>query len=334
MSEEKVLKLRANEELVNTVKVVGYLKAKTIEEGKTSDNKGYIRGSLSVLTSDTQTTTVDFYFGKETKEGNISKLYENAKKLKEYVSIVDLIEGKVEDVKAKDEEEAKALCDIVQINGNINPNEYINENDELVSRPKINGKFFHRIDKANVKYDTFGAFFEADIFFKSIKPETKNNIETGRAVIEAVVPTSINPAIVGAMTFYVTKDEGAADFILDNYSKKQTGSVYGEFVVTRTEEKTSGGFGAKNKASSDSVSFEWIITGGEKRQYDEESKNAFDIEVLKEALAQRLEYAKEQKAKKKDKSAKGGFGARANVSNNISKKQADSIASKFDDEDF
>lgn len=325
---EKTLKLRQNEELVNNVKVVGYLKAKTVEEG-TTDGKSFIRGSLSVLTNDTQVTVVDFYFGKETKDGNISKLYENAKKLNDYTSIVDLVESK----RASNEEEAKQLCDIVQINGNINPNEYLDEENKLVSRPKINGKFFHRLDKTKkIDYSSFGTFFDAVIFFKSIKAETKNNIETGRAVVEAIIPTSINPAIVGTMTFYVTTENGAADYIINNYEKNRTGHIYGEFKVNRVEEKTSG-FGAKNKAASESISYEWIITGGDTRQYDEESKNAYDIDALKEALAQRLQYAEEQKAKRKTKSdSKSGFSSKSN--NNISKNQEERIKSQFDDNDF
>mgnify|MGYP000960403922 CR=1 FL=1 len=333
MSEEKVLKLREDVDLknANTVKVTGYLKSVSIEEGKASTGKDYIRGTFQVLDAKGQTTTVDYYFNKITQSGAVSKLYTEAQKFRQYKSIVGLIESK----EAANEEEAKAVCDIVQINGDINPNEYINDEKELVSRPKINGRFFHRLDKGKVNIDTFGAFFSVDVFFTSIKPELKNSVETGRVIIEAVVPTGISPARVGKMTFVVAKEEGAADYIIDNYFKNLTGSVHGEFVVSVAEAKPTKGFGAADKATSESVSFEWVILGGAPQQYDEDHKKSFDKAVIKEALAERLKYAEEQKEKSKNKTSNktGGFG-NAPTTAQVTQAQAQHAASKFDDEDF
>lgn len=336
----KALPLRKEANLVNTVRVEGYLKGKEFTESTDTNGRQYLRGTLVVNTGEFD-TDVDFFFYKLRRDGKANKLYESAQKLRDYVSITDLLEsGKV-----VSEEQAKELCDIVSIQGSINPNEYINDEDELISRPQINGTFFHRQNRSRVKVENFGVSFDVEIFFDSIKPEFKDNIETGRAIIEAVVPTYIETGALGAMTFYVADKVELpngeivkpAEYILDNYDSKASGRVNGKFVVTETatEAATTAGFGTASSVSSSNFKYEWIITGGEERQYPVGGLRDFNEEAIQEGLARRLAKAQEYKARRASQAPStqpAGFGR--TPTQNVSQRTAAAIVDQFSSDDF
>jgi hypothetical protein len=195
--------------------------------------------------------------------------------------------------------------------GKIGVNEYYGQQDGLLkSFPELSTNFVNRIgagDEFNPR-----AEFEVEIFVKSVVPEIKNDDETGRVKVNAIIPVFGGKVI--PFEFMVSQE--GAEFVADNYEVGCTTKVYGDIVnfkeVKETEVPVA--FGKPQKKISTKTIREYLITGGTD-SYEEDSVKAYTIESIQKAMVERETYLMELKNKpsnnnKQQEEKKGGFGTK------------------------
>src|SRR5690606_1511936 len=113
---------------------------------------------------------------KFTNAGKENSLYKGYVTIKdEYVSVADAAEN------------PELTPTKVKIDGKLTTNEYYGQDGKLRQFQQIEGKFVNRLtDKDD---PTPKATFEVEIYVDSVKAEMENNDETGRALVEAWIPT-------------------------------------------------------------------------------------------------------------------------------------------------
>ena len=262
--------------------IVGILKEKDLKveqvkrEGVTVNA---IKGQMIIATDETTEHIIKFFSYEKTAKGEANKSFTSIKTaMEQFVSMADV--GNKED------------ADVVEVKGcQIGVNEYYNQGGLLVSRPEMKGSFLHRAkdkDPANFK-----ATFDVEVFFTGQKPEIVRDEETGRRIINAILPMYEGKC---APIQFVA--EGAvADYLDSNYEKNKSGRIWGEVVnrVIRTV-KVIEGFGAGKEEVNTTYVNELVITGGSPEQYDPEDEklswSKVDIEKAMTDRDLRLEEAK------------------------------------------
>jgi hypothetical protein len=191
--------------------------------------------------------------------------------------------------------------------GKIGVNEYYGQDGKLKSFPQLNTNFVNRIgaDEFNPR-----AEFEVEIFVKSVVPEIKNDEETGRVKVNAIIP--VFGGVVIPFEFMVSAE--GAEFVSDNYEVGSTTKVYGDIVNFKEVKETevAVAFGKPQKKISTKTIREYLITGGAD-PYEEESVKRYTIETIQKAMVERETYLLEMKNKSNNKpqqqeEKKGGFG--------------------------
>ena len=288
----------------NSVKIEGILRELKLEE-----KDDVISGEVIIATTPHSEHAVRVYVSRLTKDGKPNTAYKGLQTLineDAESSIAALMkEGRTLD-------EAYAMATKIRIGGRnggqLGRNEFY-AGDELVSRPNISANYFNRItDKS---FDP-KAEFEVECYFDKIRKEIKNSEETGRLLIEAIIPV-YNGAVI-PMEFVA--DGEVAEYIESNYSSKKSGRIWGEIIniVDRIVTKKSG-FGKDKEDVQANFTREFRITGGREEQYDDDDSNAFSTEVIqaawqvreRETLPALLQKAKDKdnKGTKKESKAKG-----------------------------
>ena len=278
----------------NKVRIEGILREINLKE-----ENDIISGEIIIATDVVSEHSVSVYVARLTKDKKENRAYKGIKTvMTEYVSIAALVKD------GKTMEEAAALATKVRTgNATLGRNEFY-ANDELVSRPRIASNFFNRIDDEK----TFEpkAEFELECYFEKIRKEVKDGEETGRLLIDVIIPLYGGRVIPMEL---VAADD-VADYISSNYETKRTGSVWGDIVniAERIVTKKSG-FGKDKEEVKTNYTRELVITGGSEEQYDEDSEKAYTTAQIKEAWKVReTETLPEllKNAKDRGKDAKSG----------------------------
>jgi hypothetical protein len=200
-------------EAENQVKVEGYLREMRLE-----DKDDIISGDVIIATDMHSEHSVSVYANKFNKNGNANRAYKGLQTvMAEYVSIASLLK------EGRTLEEAVTMATKVSIGlGKLTRNEFY-ANDELISRPRISSNFFNRI-----KDDTFEpkAEFDIECYFERIRSEIKDDTETGRLLVDVIVP--MYGGVVVPMELVAEGD--AAEYIKTHYDAKRTGRVWGNIV--------------------------------------------------------------------------------------------------------
>lgn len=192
--------------------------------------------------------------------------------------------------------------------GRVGVNEYYGQDGILRSFPELSSNFFNRLSAG----DTFNprAEFEVEIFVKSVVPEIKNDDETGRAKVNAIIPMYGGKVI----PFEFVVGEDGAGFVEDNYTPGTTAKVFGNIVnfkeVKETEVEVA--FGKPQKKISTKTIREYLITGGHD-PYEEDDAKAYSVETIQKAMVERETYLAELKNgnnQPKTEEKKGGFGSK------------------------
>jgi hypothetical protein len=208
--------------------------------------------------------------------------------------------------------------------GKIGLNDYLGQDGMLKSYPELSTNFVNRIgagDEFNPR-----AEFDVEIFVKSVVPEIKNEEETGRVKVNAIIP--VFGAKVIPFEFMVSQE--GAEWVSDNYEVGCTTRVYGDIVNFREVKETEVpvAFGKPQKKITTKTIREYLITGGID-PYEEENVNRFTIEAIQKAMVERETYLAELKNKgngsnggTKQEEKKGGFGTGKAPAGDKSKKPA------------
>lgn len=328
MAENTEKKLRQAD---NKVTVVGTLAESTLEI-KTFDEKDgsgtyeAIAGDLTIKINEDESHVVFYFQKKFTKEGKINKNFKALTTvMNEYASIADIAQG------LKEGEPTK-----LKANGEIVLNEFYAQ-DELISRPRINGKFSpSRIkDDSDFKPE---ATFDVEAIIKSVQPEMEQGEPTGRMKINTYIPTYSSVIPVTFVTDKNMKPEHV-DYVESNFTKGMSIRLYGDFInrskkIVRVVEAV---FGENTEETTYEKVQELAVKGGVPYEEDGANENKiFDLALLKEALTARerhLATLKERAEQKKDEAPKQeGFGTGASTSkpsNNVPKEIANGLGDLF-----
>jgi hypothetical protein len=205
--------------------------------------------------------------------------------------------------------------------GRIGINEYYGQDDKLRSFPQINTNFVNRLTAT----DEFSprAEFEVEVFVKSVVPEVKNEEETGRVKLNAIIPVYGGKVI--PFEFLVSQD--GSEYVQDNYEVGNTVLVYGDIVnfkeTKRVEQAVA--FGKPKEKITYNTVREYVVTGGGE-PYEEDNVKAYSVEVIKKAMVERESHLAELKTKKdqpKQEEKKAGFGNKGAAGDKKPKKEID-----------
>lgn len=192
--------------------------------------------------------------------------------------------------------------------GKIGVNEYYGQDGMLRSFPQLTSNFFNRL-KADDEFNP-RAEFEVEVFVKSVTPEIKNEEETGRVKMSAIIPVFGGKVI----PFNFMVDAEGAEYVSDNYEAGTTTKVFGT-IVNFKEKKVvfeKAAFGKDKEKVTYNTVREYLITGGVD-PYEEDDAKAYTVDQIKQAMVERETYLEEMKNKDKDsskKEEKKGFGSK------------------------
>ena len=276
-------------EAENIVRIEGILSEIDIKpgsyekDGKTVETIG---GSIKVKVEQkingelkTLEVPVQMFSNKYTKAGQLNPAYESIEKvMKEYVSIA-----------AAGGEDGADRIRITK--AKLQMNEYYGSPDKLISFPRITTSFVNRIKKEDCKPD---ASFVLEFVVANQEPEIKNDAETGRHVMTAVVPQygekvdvftlyAINPNVIDVISSYWADGDTVKAQGKLNFSSK---------TETYVEEVD---FGEPNEVTRTVNVSELIITGGS--QSPMEGEFAYDTADIQKGLADRKARLEAQKEK-------------------------------------
>lgn len=302
MTKEKTMR-----EAINVAPIEGYVNEIRIEDTKIS-GKDAITGEVDVLTSNDSVHTINvfsFKFNKEGKESGLYKGYDTIRR--EYKSI---------------KEHGKDAADKVRIDqAKIGKNEYVGQDGEFKSYPRLTANFINRI-KDNDVFEP-KAKFTLEMVVASMVEEKRNGEETGRLILKGYVPgyQETNDATRKIFPFEVVVAEPhSVGYVQNTYERGNTVKVFGEIVnqIIVTEKQIEVGFGAPQTQTDRKEVREYVVTGGTP-PYDEDDKNAYDMDLIKAALKEREAAIEKKKEEKKAKannqggSANTGFGTKPAV---------------------
>lgn len=288
-------------EATNIVKIEGIVK-----EIKLKEEKDVISGEVVIQTGKKSEHSVSAYANKLTKTGKENAIYKGLHTvMTEFVSIASLMK------QGKSYEEATAEATKVRVTkGKLERNEFYTPNGDLVSNVRVSTNFFNRVEGESFEPK---AEFEVECYFEKIRPEIKKDEETGRLIINAIVPLFGGRVI--PMEFIAEGD--VAEYLESNYETKRTGYIWGDLIndVERTTVKKSG-FGKDKEDVVVNYKKELLITGGSEEQYDEDDPKSYSTAQIKQAWNVRETETlpallKKSQDKNKGKSNAGGFSAKA-----------------------
>ncbi|WP_144509875.1 hypothetical protein [Bacillus sp. FJAT-22090] len=186
----------------------------------------------------------------------------------------------------------------VSVDGSLITNEYYGQDGQLKQYQQIKGRFVNRLRETDDK--TPKAQFEIDIFVDKVRPEMKDGEETGRAIVEAWVPTY---SLIFPYKFVVVEE--GSDFFLNSLERGQTLKVYGNNLNVRKEtiKLVEAAFGSPIEEKTVTYVSESLINNA-KVPYEEDSANSFKPELVKERLTKREIRLEQQKTKKQGGASK------------------------------
>lgn len=304
--------MEANNEMTlrkadNKVHVEGILKEMNLKHTN-QNNENVVNGSIVILVEDGEgqpnEITVNAFAKQYTKTHDENKAYINLSKFMENATSMAHLMS--EQGGSMTEEDAKSHATRVKCSsGTLGVNEYYTPAGILTSRTRIDCNYL-RI----VQNDSFApaAEFDVELFFTKIVPEyTKDQEETGRVLIDAILP--IYGGKVVPISFVAEGDSG--EYIKDNYKPNASGHVWGRIVSTvERKETVQQGFGRAKKEVSVTYKSELMIDGGEEEQYEDDDKKSFPVGAIKNAWKVRETEtlpALLQKSKTKDSKPAASF---------------------------
>ena len=271
----------------NRVKIEGILAETDLKYGsyvKNGETVETIGGMIKVLVNQEINSTpvelevpVYMFAGKYTKTGKINPAYESIEKvMKDFISIAA----------AGNEKEA----DKIRItNGTIKMNEFIGQNNQLISQPRINASF---VVKATGEFKP-EASFTLEFLVSNMNREVDNEgveLDPPKLDVEVIVPQYTAPDAAAPNVDIVPLKAISPSVINAVESYWETGNCYRasgrlNFSAKTEEVIEEVDFGEATKRLRTISVSEFIITGGS--QAPLEGEFAFDIDEIKAGIAAR-----------------------------------------------
>ena len=268
--------------------VEGILAESTLEE-VTKDGKTSIRGNVVIQTTPENQITVNVFINKLTNAGTENKAYKGIETvMNNYKSIAEV--GVDEATKVR------------ITGGQVEPNTYYDNQGMEHSNVRYRSNFFSSL-KATEELEP-KADFEIEMYINSIVPEIKDEEETGRVIVNGIVPLYSGCEVIKLIA---TNEEidglNWAEAISDSYEPGQTGRFYGKIVNEKIPvvKKIPMLGGAVREEVSYKYNNGLLITGAS-NPYDEEDPNAYSLDAIKKGMAERELALAEKKKKAMEKS--------------------------------
>lgn len=278
--------------MINKTVVEGFLVEKDLRDGTAASGSNYISGKLHVETSPGNVVAVEVFESEKTKAGTLNQKFATLK-------------GIYENGKARHDGADQPTT--LKIGSALGTNDWFNKEGELVSSLINRGGFINITAQINPK-----AEFEADVVIRSVVPELRNEKETGRAIVNAIVFDYANKALPAK--FIVENQKGVEFF--QNLDPNTFTRVWGTQVnSTITNERTEeSAFGDAKVVKSSYSRKEFIITGAQTEAYDEDQLTADDLNqaiqarnvAIAELKARNEEYQASKSATPAPKITSGG----------------------------
>lgn len=281
-------------ELLNNVLLVGEVFDHELEIKEVTANnvkQNQIMGTVFVRTGENETHRVFIFSRQFTKAGKENGMYAGYVTLKnEMVTVKQIAEDKAP--------EGVTEPTKLRVSGELGMSEYYVEG-KLKSNMQIKGNFLNRV-KPEETYEPQAKFDVEGIVSKK-RPETNQDGETGRVIVELMIPSYQSPILVD----FVAPEEYEG-YINDNFDAGLTVNIYGQIInfskkiVTQVEM----GFGdAKPQTTYENVR-ELVVRGG--KVYEEDNmQKTFTAEQREALQVKRNTYLAEQKTKSENKAAGG-----------------------------
>lgn len=274
---------------LNTVRIEGILSEINLRYStfeRNGETKEAVGGTVKILVDQiingeqvALEIPVHMFSTKYTRAGGLNPAYESIEKcMKEFVSIASC--------------GSKEQADKVRINGDITSNDFIGQNGVLVSNPRIRANFISHAIGDFEPQANFSVEFVAAKIDRAVDSEGVE-LDPPKGVVEAIIPQyggrvdvvkmyAYSPAVIDAIEQYW---EVGGSF-------RASGRLnFSSTTQTVLEEV---GFGEPQKRQRTVNVSELIITGGSQAPLEEEF--AFDINEIKEAVAQRKQRIEDMKA--------------------------------------
>ena len=307
MANENVQTIRQSK---NNVVIEGVVKAIELENKVNSNGINCISGRVTLIVGENDEQIVRCYVAEKTSKGNEDRRYKGLLTFMEYKSLTALLKDGLP------YEKACEAAPRVIAKGSFEKNEYYDQQGDLVSRDSISCNSFTQIKDVS----TFNprAEFDIEMYLDTIRPEIKEGEDTGNINLNGwmvmyggkVVPIS-----------FVAEGE-TAEYIRDNYPAHSTINVWGRMInkVTKQEVRKSG-FGKTKADVSYSYERKNLIEGGLETPYEEDAKEYYAHETIKEAIRVReTETLPDMKKNASNNTSKpAGFGNRPASSANAAK---------------
>ena len=293
-------------EAISAVVITGILKKKELEIKK-SDKGEAIVGHIIVDTGNGNEVRIDTYVNRMTK-GSADKPSQESSVWKNQLRVIEDYVSVAECMKNGDDlETARAKATRFTVKARLDLNDYPDRSGAMVSMPRINANFsyFTRIGDGQAFEPS--ARFEVEGFLEQKRPEMKGDDETGRLILELIVPGYQGAA--RPMTFVTSKE--AAPYIEDHYDVGTTIHVYGE-VIERLDVATirKAGFMREEVSETTTRVSELLIDNGDPEPYEEDSQKSYTRESIQAAMRVReLEYLPAVKQRATERSANKGNAA-------------------------
>lgn len=262
------MKKMINKTVIEGVLVEKDLKVGTVE--KTGIN--YVSGKLHIETAPGNIVAVEIFESEKTKNGTTNAKYATLK-------------GIADNGKARHDGADQPTS--LRVVSALGTNDWYNKEGELVSSLINRGGFINVTGQISPK-----AEFEVDVVIRSVVPEIRNEKETGRAILNAIVFDYANKALPAK--FVVDNPKGVEFFQnLDpnTFTRIWGTQVNSTIVNERTEESA---FGDAKVVKSSYSRKEFVVTGAQTEAYDEDQLTADD---LNQAIQARNVAVAELKAK-------------------------------------
>jgi hypothetical protein len=280
------------QEKENGIEVVGVLSEVDVEEKKTSDDREYISGKITIkshikLHGEELEVEIPFnvFSFKYTKAGGLNPSYESIKNVSE----------KMTSIASCGDETKASYIRVYQDKGGIRENSFYDKTGRLVETARPQSGFFNLVPRD--KYED-KATFQSVIFILAIEDEIdRDGVPTGCKKIKGAMP-GYNGTI--NVVDYKVDSKQAIEHIESFWSKGDTVKVYGAIAYTVETQKIveEVGFGDPIEKIITRNKKELIITSGSPTPLDAEE--AFDSAEMVKAMAARkaeLEKKKEEASK-------------------------------------
>ena len=230
---------------------------------------------------------VHMFASETTNKGGKNPAYQNIAKVKEEMTSIAAAGG-------------VQGADAIRIVGaKIVMNEFVNRNGEISSYPRIQASFVNKIRRDEMKPEaTFSITF---VVGKKTPEVDREGVETGRYKITGVVPQfggkvdvvefiTANPKVIEAINQYWSENDTVSAIGRLNFSSRT------QTVVKEVD------FGEPQEMVRTYSVSELVITGGSAAPLEEEQ--AYNIEEIKNALAERKASLEEKKNEAENKTSK------------------------------